>query len=61
MLEIFMKFKTNMERVITINEIKSGKSDITNFINVNKVLYNLISNDYENRYELEEIIDILSK
>lgn len=61
MLEIFIKFKTNMERVIIINEIKSGKIDVTNFINVNKVLCNLISNDYKNRYELEDIISILSK
>ena len=60
-LEIFIKFKTNMERVIIINEIKSGKSDITNFLNVNKVLCNLISNDYESRYELEDIISVLSK
>lgn len=59
-LEIFMKFKTNMEKVMLINDIKNGKSDITNFINVNKVLCNLISNDYENRYELEEIITFLS-
>ena len=56
-----MKFKTNMEKVITINEIKSGKIDITNFINVNKIICNLISNNYENRYELEKIIGILSK
>ena len=50
-----------MERVITINEIKSGKINITNFINVNKVLCNLISNNYENRYEIEDIISILSE
>ena len=50
-----------MEKVITINEIKNGKSDITNFINVNKVLCNLISNKYESRYELEDIISVLSK
>ena len=34
---------------------------ITNFLNVNKVLCNLISNDYESRYELEDIISVLSK
>jgi serine/threonine protein kinase len=59
-IDIFYKFKTNMERVLFIKNINVSKLSEHQDTTINKIIISVLDFDYTKRISLDEIIKILS-